>query len=320
MEIKQIENTRDEAYLQLVSECGTLFHQPEWLALGGASLKLYGIYTPGGLTGAFFAEESTRLGIRLTRVPSFTPHCGLIFRTQASNASKALSEEKKMASVVAQFADRHAFGITSLSFPPTFRDMQPFAWRSFKTVVQYTYQFDLTPSGWSPENNMSPEHRNLVRKALKDGLVCKQVNDYSIIESLVLKSFDRKQATISRTKLSDILHRFARPVNSYAFVTYKGDIPVSTAFCVYDGRAAYYLLGGYDPSHKHAGAGILCLQQCIDHAKESGLQLFDFEGSMLPEVEKFFRGFGAALVPYYVANKAWWPLEVLLKWRKRSWF
>jgi hypothetical protein len=41
---------------------------------------------------------------------------------------------------------------------------------------------------------------------------------------------------------------------------------------------------------------------------------------MLPEVERFFRGFGADLVPYFTVNKAWLPLEFMLKLLKRERF
>lgn len=85
-------------------------------------------------------------------------------------------------------------------------------------------------------------------------------------------------------------------------------------------KTTYYLLGGYDPATKHGGAGILCMWQSILHAKGVGLDTFDFEGCMLPEVERFFRGFGADLVPYFTVNKAWLPLEFMLKIFKRERF
>jgi hypothetical protein len=52
-----------------------------------------------------------------------------------------------------------------------------------------------------------------------------------------------------------------------------------------------------------------------------GIKYFDFEGSMLPQIEIFFRGFGGQLVPYYNRiNKAKLPLEILLKFYKRELF
>jgi endo-alpha-1,4-polygalactosaminidase (GH114 family) len=38
-------------------------------------------------------------------------------------------------------------------------------------------------------------------------------------------------------------------------------------------------------------------------AKQMNLKIFDFEGSMLPNVERYFREFGGNLVPYYSCEK-----------------
>ncbi len=54
----------------------------------------------------------------------------------------------------------------------------------------------------------------------------------------------------------------------------------------------------------------------IEKAKELGCEVFDFEGSMLKGVERFFRSFGPELKPFYTINKAWKPIEVLLKFKK----
>jgi hypothetical protein len=70
----------------------------------------------------------------------------------------------------------------------------------------------------------------------------------------------------------------------------------------------------------HRGAGVSCLEHCILYAKRLGLEVFDFEGSMMPEVESYFRSFGPRMVPYYTINKGRLPLELVLKFIKRERF
>jgi hypothetical protein len=41
----------------------------------------------------------------------------------------------------------------------------------------------------------------------------------------------------------------------------------------------------------------------IKVAKSKGVKTFDFEGSMIPGVEKFFRGFGGELTTYFAIQK-----------------
>jgi hypothetical protein len=55
-------------------------------------------------------------------------------------------------------------------------------------------------------------------------------------------------------------------------------------------------------------------------AAHRGCKVFDFEGSTIPRVEPFIRGFGGTLTPYYSAAKAWLPLECVLKLRHRGYF
>jgi len=41
---------------------------------------------------------------------------------------------------------------------------------------------------------------------------------------------------------------------------------------------------------------------------------------MIPQIKKYFRGFGGKLTPYYRINKAKLPIEILLKFFKREVF
>jgi hypothetical protein len=51
----------------------------------------------------------------------------------------------------------------------------------------------------------------------------------------------------------------------------------------------------------------------ILHARQLGLRTFDFEGSMIPEVERYFREFGGKLIPYYEISKAKFPVNLLMR-------
>jgi hypothetical protein len=65
---------------------------------------------------------------------------------------------------------------------------------------------------------------------------------------------------------------------------------------VFDERSAHYLLGGADPRHRGSGAASLLVWDAIQFAAGHS-KLFDFEGSMVEGIARFFRGFGPDLVP-----------------------
>ena len=73
-------------------------------------------------------------------------------------------------------------------------------------------------------------------------------------------------------------------------------------YVVWDGNSAYYLMGGGDPELRNSGATSLCMWAAIRHAA-TVTQCFDFEGSMIEQVERFFRGFGAVQKPYFNIKK-----------------
>jgi hypothetical protein len=69
-------------------------------------------------------------------------------------------------------------------------------------------------------------------------------------------------------------------------------------YVVWDENSAYYLMGGADPNLRNSGATSLCLWEAIKDT--AGVtQRFDFEGSMIDSIARFFRAFGAARMPYF---------------------
>jgi GNAT acetyltransferase-like protein len=319
--IKEIKSIHDPAYSDLASRAGSVFNSPGWLAMYGNKLQLFGVYSGDDeLAGAFFLYRDSKAGFSVFKNPPYTPHIGWIFENRSQNHARALSENKKAMEVIADFMQSLPVGVISCAFPFSASDMQPFAWRKFKVVPNYTYQLPLALPAEELERRMATEPRNRLRKAVKEGLSVEKITDYDVVKMLVLKTFKRKNKAINKALLDKILSGFADASNSFAFAALNNGQPVSATLTIHDKSTAYYLLGGYDPAAKHGGGGNLCMWQSILHSRELGMETFDFEGSMLPEVERFFRGFGADLVPYYTVNKAWLPLEFILKLLKREQF
>jgi hypothetical protein len=61
-------------------------------------------------------------------------------------------------------------------------------------------------------------------------------------------------------------------------------------------------MGGGDPHLRTSGAGSLVLWEAIKFAATVSEQ-FDFEGSMIEPVERFFRAFGGTPTPYFSIQK-----------------
>ncbi len=299
---------------------GSVFDGPQWSGLFAEKIAHYGLYAGGDLIGGFYLYREKRYGLTVCCNPPLTPSTGLFFRDETKNPARAMDKCKEVMSLVAEFINKKNYPIVSLAFDKNTVDMQPFIWRDFKVIPQYTYVMDLSRSAGGIWKGMSAEKRNDITRGTKDGLAVRRLNDYSIVKSLVLKTFSRQKKKIDDSGMNKVLFDFANGGNSFGFAAFNGNEPIACTFCVYDSNTAYYLLGGYCSEKKHHGAGAMCVWESIRHAKSLALSCFDFEGSMVPSIERYFRGFGGRLTPYYRVNKARLPLEIALKFFKRRLF
>jgi len=322
MQVKQITTQGDKIkYSKIADEIGNIFNNLEWLNIFGDRIKLFGIYEDNEkIIGGFCLYEEQKIGLKIYRDPPFTPCVGPFLQITAQSPVTIMDRWKEVLDLMAKCIDSLSYSIISISLNKTIIDTQPLIWKKFKVIPGYTYILDLGKPIENILNEMSKERRNDISKAMKNNLIVKQTNDYNLIKSLALKTFSRQNKKINKTYLNKILFEFANSSNSFAFVVLRNNDLIAGIFCVYDKNTAYYLLGGYDSEIKHRGAGALAVWEAIKYAKSIGLRNFDFEGSMVPEIERYFRGFGGKLTPYYRINKARLPLEIILKFFKRGLF
>lgn len=304
------------AWDALAAQQRALFLRRDWLRLFEPALQAVGVFDAGGaLMGGFTLYRERRWGLSVLRCAPFTPTCGPLMAVKAQNAVALLEERRNMLNYMRTWIEREAPAICMLSLDLSVTDALPFFWNGFKVVPNYTYVLDLSLTQEHIRRNMSPTRRNDISKAYRDGLNVRLADDLSVVYDLVLATFGRQQKAVDRVRLGHILYHYARPDNSFAFIAYRGERPIAATFVIHDTQTAYYLLGGYKADEKHHGAGAATVAAAIHHAQQLGLKLFDFEGSVIPSIERYFRGFGGKLTPYLTVNKAWLPLEMALKLR-----
>jgi len=321
MFIKEINTEFAEKYYKL---CGgePAFDPFSWQKnVHGEHLKVYGIFEDDGqLIGAFYFYVSKKFGFNFIKTPHYMPGIGLLYNNRTQNEANSLSFNKKIITLICEFIQSLPYGVISIALPPSVIDTQPFFWNKFKVIPNYTYRLNLKQSAEEIEKRFSPEHRNSIKKSIKDGVEVKPCTDYTLIRKMILKTFSQKGENVNSNNIDAILFKVANPNNSFAFTaTLKGEV-IAATFCLYDNNCCYYLLGGYSNDSRQHGAGALCVLNGILKAKELNIGVFDFEGSMIPEVEHYFRSFGADMVPYYTVNKAKLLFEFVLKFIKRQLF
>lgn len=297
----------------------SLFCSRIWLeALPGETLK-FGIYDrQDNLIGGFVAARLSLRGISVLSQPSLTPHCGLFFQNNAKNMAKQQGFVKVLFKCLADFLKSYKVKAVQLAFPPEYSDLQPFYWANFKVVPKYTYRLDLTLSLENIKSNMAPERRNVLQKAETEGIVLSSCETESSL-ALIAHRWSSKSLKLPVEGLRRLFRVFHGGPQAIACCGSKEKL-LATVFCVHNQQTCYYIAGAYDASAESNAAGSLCLFSAIAEAKGKGLQIFDFEGSMIPEVERYFRSFGAEIRPYYTVNRASFWVEILFKIFRRNYF
>lgn len=299
-----------------------VFGSKKWLSIYGDALSIIGIYKDEHqLIGGFFYVNTKKFGLPIIKLPPYTPHCGLFFNSESKNSSSINNFSKELMNEVCTYFLNQKSALIVLAFPSNIIDFQPFIWKKFKVIPNYTYRINLTNSFESIQSNFDAKNRNVINKAIKEGvIITENTLNKTELFNFFIDSLNTTDANIYAQELKNMFNVFATESNSFSLeANHNGEL-IGAVFCVFDQHVCYYLLGGVNKKSGIQGVNNLLIQCCIEKSKSLGCSTFDFEGSMIKGVEKFFRGFGGEIVPYFTVNKAILPLEIGLKFKKRELF
>ena len=287
----------------------------------GPALRRFGIYSAGGeLRGGFCLYEERRLGLKILRNPPFTPQVGPFFEWRSNNASAQTEERRAAVEAMAESVSGAGAAVVSLGLSFGVTDCLPFYWRRYRVIPHYTYRIDLRSSENEILAAMSAKTRNHILKAAKDQIAVEEAAETGELRTLVGKSFSKQNKRFSRQSMDGILNGYPPGSSSFCILSRLHELPIAGVYVVHDAHTAFNLMTGYDSSNAHHGAGPAAMYRAILKAKSLGLHAFDFEGSVIPPIERYFRGFGGQLTPVFSVHKAWLPLELVLKFRYRQQF
>jgi hypothetical protein len=282
----------------------SLFDQPWWLDAvapgrwGEVSLEA------GGAVRArlpYVIKES--LGVTALTQPPLTPALGPWIAPSDGGYAKQLTREHEAMAELIDALPR--FDLFAQSFHPRVTNWLPFYWSGFQATVRYTYRLDDLGDLDRVQAGFRPSLRREIRKAERTLVVRSDLGLPAFLE-LNAKTFRRQGLPLpySREVVERVDAACARHDARRVFFAVDGDGRAHAAlYVVWNRDSAYYLMSGGDPALRTSGAGSLLAWEAIRFC--SGVTRgFDFEGSLIPSVERFFRSFGARQVPYLHVRKA----------------
>lgn len=305
-EIRSLNEAKFPLWDSFVDESpeGTLFHNSFWLQASGHRFVIYGYYKGGELFAGIPLVYEKTLNLKIVNQPPLTPYLGVVFKKRETKYVNRVSEEKEINLEIAQRL-KSDFASGCFHFTPGARDLQPFIWEGFTPGIRYTYLTNLGEELEDIWQLMGEERRRNIRKAEADGIEAIACDDFEKVYRLVEKTFSRQEKTVafkSATFRHNGVLQEREQCRGFLAQNKAGDA-MAAVYIIWDNKRSYYLLGGYDSERSHHGASALAMWQAIKFTKEElGLTEFDFEGSMVPQIERFFRKFGGVLTPYYTVR------------------
>jgi hypothetical protein len=302
------------------SERGTVFHQTHWLKSFGWPFMVLGCYDDhDALIGGMPLSYQRIAGLKTARPPYLTPYLGpVVFRTEGKY-HRALTLEKDVALSLIDYV-KATYDFVRIPLPPNYADIQSFKQNSFKIDVENTYIIELgnLDRVWK---ELDQDKRRKIRKGYGEGLSCQLSDDLDQFFPLLTHSLTAHCKSLSQNRVGEIRdwYEVLSAENQAKHVQVKdsrGRV-CAGAILVWDSKRAYYLLSGMDRDISSHNSMAFLLWECMRFCSEElGLREFDFDGSEVPSVEVFFRGFGGRLTLRFSAmwgRPLMWPI-------RRTWF
>lgn len=303
MDIKKIE------YQQFCKEYQDqipLFFQPYWLdavcgqegwdvILHKSQNKIIGVL-PFGISTKFFLNKIVN--------PILSPRLGVYFiypENQEKEERKISFEHRVSKELIAELPSCFYF---NLSFHTSFKNWMSFYWSGFRQTTKYTFVIPATLTKDQAYKNIKSKTKNIIRKAESSLIITE--GSLETFWNLNQKTFARQHIKTPYSKENIIsIKKALGPRNQISIYHAAGlnETMHASILLVNDMKTTYCIAIGSDEAYRNSGAISLLLWHAIKKTLDEG-RSFDFEGSMMPNIEPIFRNFGGSQTPYFLIYKS----------------
>ncbi|MFN3404338.1 MAG: GNAT family N-acetyltransferase [Cytophagaceae bacterium] len=260
-------------------------------------------YNEGMLRGFHLYCIVRKYFFRMIHQPLLTPYSGVYINyPEGQKGERKIAWEKKVLETL--ISKLPVFDAYKIPFHPTFNYWLPFHWAGFAHSGRITYIIEHTNSVEQAFSDMHESVRREIRKAEKE-LSVEFSPSVDGLYSLKLESYtwNNMKLPVNKTLLERVFNFCKEKDCGKIYSAFDRDRNLhASIMVVWDNHCAYYLFGASDTTHKTSGAMSLLLWQAVQDNITCGRD-FNFEGSMIEPIEKFFRNFGGSFVNYHQVEK-----------------
>ena len=252
----------------------------------GSELHLLKFVEDAEVIAVMWAWESGKKLMNSLITPPFSPNCWLTFLTEYDKPATKRAKEKEVQKALLAFLENAKWGYWKFDFPIEYTDFQEAIWKGTLPKTKYTYRI-LDLKTW--EDRIDSKLRNKL----------KRFSDFTFeVRPFVEDEMKLFMASSAAKGVAheQLLMKF-NSLNSSSTFTVIAEGGQYQAFCAIVDGVCYYLVSS---NAKNANALSACgVKFCIEESFRRSCTAFDFEGSMIPDIEVFFRAFGGDLLPYF---------------------
>ena len=250
-----------------------------------------------------YVKPIVRYSLTYSTMPKLTQTLGpYISYPKGQKYVKRLAFEKEIINLLIEkipFCDYF-----SQNFDYNYKNWLPFYWNKYQQTTRYTYILNDLIDYENVYNGFQSNIKTDIKKAQKV-LKVNFKEELKIIYNTVEKTFIRqsKKIPFDFSYFENIDKALLKNANrlSLSAVDEIGNVH-AVVYIIYNENEAYYLLGGGDPKYRNSGAHSFLINEALK-LLTTKTKIFNFEGSMIEEVENSFRQFGARQIPYFSISK-----------------
>lgn len=299
--------TNKEKYIKFCKEESgvPIFSQYWWLdtVCGEANWDVCLVEKGGHIYGSLPFYKTKQVVFDIIKMPKLTQSMGVYIKyPQKQKYYKKISWEKEIISqLIEQLPQVDYF---SQNLNKSISNWLPFYWKGYHQTTKYTYTIENI-SLETLDKNLETDIRRRRKKAIQLGIEVIESNDIESFYKLNEMTFKRKGKKIPYSlEFVKSLYEKCIKFNACKLLVAKNSQNefLAGSFLVYDDITVYYLMGGIDTDKRDQGAMDLVQFESIKFALEDK-KVFDFEGSMIESIEKYFRSFGSIQRQYFNISK-----------------
>jgi|GEM_PF-448245 len=285
---------------------GIVYATYDYIRLASPNWQAVVLSAGNEIQAAFPFSVKNKMGYSYFYQPIFTQSWGVFFKPMDCKVSKEYDVKKKLLKQILELI-RPCFSEADFNCTPWFDYPLPFYWEGYVIRNRYTYQIDTskpTPEIWS---GTAEGIRRDVKKAKNAEIKVTRVNEAGVIIDLFQERKGdelRNLDTHDFLRLREIFMALQLRARAHGLQATDTQGQVIAGVIIYEFKnLTTYFFGTSTLEAKTSGATSLLLWTAIETAAKGGFTAFDFEGSMIESIERYFRGFGATPVPYLNLTK-----------------